>query len=137
MGYLATVASSAIFARELDPSVSFYTEVFGCETAFQGEGGALLLSAGGFQIYLIDQGDREPGITGSVGERNLMWATDSADGLKHFEELLKKRGRYTDTHTGEGVTFVEGRDPDGSRVVITYPSPQQRPRSVLDGHLYN
>jgi len=69
--------------------VSSYTEVFGCETAFRGEGGALLLSAGGSQIYLIDKGDREPGITDSIGEQNLIWATDSADGLKHFEEFLK------------------------------------------------
>jgi len=41
------------------------------------------------QIYLIDKGDREPGITDSIGEQNLIWATDSADGLKHFEEFLK------------------------------------------------
>lgn len=137
MHYVANVASSVIFVRELDRSVSFYTEVFGCETAFRGNDGALLLSAGGFQIYLIAKGHREPGITDSIGEQNLMWTTESEDGLKHFEELLKKRGNHTYTHTGEEVTFVEGRDPDGSRVVIAYPSPQQRPRSVLDGRLYN
>lgn len=137
MHYVANVASSVIFVRELDRSMSFYTEVFGCETAFSGEDGALLLSADGFQIYLIVKGDRETGISDSIGAHNLMWATESADGLKHFEDTLKKRGNYTYTHTGGEVTFVEGTDPDGGRVVIAYPSPKQRPRSVLDGRLFN
>jgi hypothetical protein len=42
-----------------------------------------------------------------------------------------------DTHASGGVTFVEGRDPDGIRVVIAHPSPLQLPRSSLDSRIYN
>jgi len=137
MRYTANVASSVIFVSELDRSVRFYSEVFGCETALREYGEALLLAPGGFQIYLIAKGDRAPHPVGGLGDQHLMWATDDAEGLTQFEDVLKKLDSYTDTHTGGEVTFVEGRDPDGIRVVIAHPSPGQRPRSVLDGRLYN
>lgn len=137
MEYTAEVSSSVIFVTELDRSVTFYTEVFGCHAWLREEDAALLLTPGGFQIYLIAKGSRETHPTGGIGDRHLLWATDSAEALAHFEKLLKNIGSYTDTHTGGEVTFVEGRDPDGIRVVIAYPSPVQRPRSVVDGRLYN
>ncbi len=137
MEYVAKVASSVIFVNELDRSVAFYSEVFDCEAALREGDGALLLAPDGFQIYLIAKGGREPHPLDGIGDQHLMWATDSAEALKHFEDLLKTLGRYTYTHTAGDVTFVEGRDPDDIRVVIAYPSPEQRPRSVLDARLYN
>ncbi|MFQ4149993.1 beta-phosphoglucomutase family hydrolase [Arthrobacter sp. LAPM80] len=137
MEFTATVASSVIFVTELERSVGFYREVFACTVALRHGNGALLLAPGGFQIYLVAIGNRKGHPTGGIGEHHLMWATDSAQALNHFEQLLKDRGCYTYTHTGGEVTFVEGRDPDGIRVVIAHPSPQQQPRSVLDGRLYN
>lgn len=137
MGYVAKVASSVIFVTELDRSVRFYSDVFGCETALNEVDGALLLAPGGFQIYLIAKGHHTSHPSGGIGDQHLMWATDTAEALTHFEDALKSLGRYVDTHTGGEVTFVEGRDPDGIRVVIAHPNPQQRPRSVLDSRLYN
>lgn len=137
MEYVAKVASSVIFVSELDGSVAFYRDVFGCEVAIHEEGAALLLNPGGFQLYLIAKGHRADHSTGGIGDQHLMWATDSAKALEYFEQTLKDCGRHIDTHTGGGVTFVEGRDPDGIRVIIAHPSPQQRPRSVLDGRLYS
>lgn len=98
---------------------------------------ALLLVPGGFQIYLIAKGHRVEHPTGGIGHEFLMWATDSAEGLEHFERVLKDRGYYSDSHTSGGVRFVEGRDPDDIRVVVAYPSPEQLPRSVLDSRFYS
>ncbi len=135
--FIATIASSLIFVAELERSVSFYREVFACTVSVRHGNGALLLAPGGFQIYLVAIGDRQEHRTGGIGEHHLLWTTHSATALDHFEQLFKDRGCYTYTHVSGGVTFVEGSDPDGIRVVVSYPSPQQHPRSVLDGRLYN
>jgi hypothetical protein len=66
-----------------------------------------------------------------------MWGVDTLEGLHQFEEALKSAEGYTDTHTSGGVTFVEGQDPDGIRVVIAHPSPLQLPRSSLDSRIYH
>lgn len=68
--------------------------------------------------------------------RYLMWATDSAASLDRYEQRLADTGRHTHAYTAGGVRFVEGRDPDGIRVVITHPSPQKHPRSVIGSRLY-
>ncbi|MET3922416.1 hypothetical protein ABIB26_003376 [Arthrobacter sp. UYEF20] len=117
--------------------MDFYGAVFDCKVALREEGRALLLAPDGFQVYLIAKGSREPHPTGGIGDRYLMWATDSVEALDHFAQLLKDLGRYTYTHSAGEVTFVEGGDPDGLRVVIAHPSPLQRPRSVLDARLYS
>ncbi|MEO8283433.1 MAG: VOC family protein [Pseudarthrobacter sp.] len=137
MGYSAKVASSVLFVSELDRSVNFYRDLFGCEVTLRSGDAALLLTPAGFQLYIIERGKRAERYPGGLGHHLLMWAADSAQGLEFFEQALKDAGRYTDTHTAGEVTFVEGRDPDGLRVVIAHPDPAKRPRSVFDSHLYS
>jgi len=36
------------------------------------------------------------------------------------------------TNTLNGITLVDGVDPDEHRVLITYPTPEQLPREVID-----
>lgn len=136
MEYTAKIASSVIFVSELDRSLAFYRDVFGCEVAIRELDAALLLAPGGFQVYLIAKGSRTEHPTGGIGHEFLMWATDSVAGLEHFAQALRDCGCYSDTHTSGGVQFVEGHDPDGIRVVVAYPSPQERPRSLLDSRFY-
>lgn len=135
--FTAKIASSVIFVTDLDRSVEFYRDVFSCEMAIREQGAALLLTPGGFQIYLMARGDREDHPTGGIGHEFLMWAVDTPEALEHFAQALRDRGHYVDMHTSGGVQFVEGHDPDRIRVVIAHPSPQQRPRSVLDSRFYN
>jgi hypothetical protein len=92
MGYSTRVASSVLFVAELDRSVNFYWDLFGCvETPRSGEA-ALLLAPGGFQLYLIERGKRAEHHSGGLGRHLLMWATDTAQGLKYFEQTLKGDG---------------------------------------------
>ena len=136
-GLTAKVASSVIFVSDLDRSVEFYRDVFGCELAIRERGAALLLAPGGFQMYLMARGGRPEHPSGGIGHEFLMWAVDSPEALHQLAQVLRDCGHYVDTHSSGGVQFVEGHDPDGIRVVIAYPSPEQRPRSVLDPRFYN
>ena len=87
-------------------------------------------------MYIIERGKNAALHPGGLGHHLLMWSTDSARGLEYFEQALKDAGSYTGTHTAGDVTFVEGYDPDGIRIVIAHPDPAQRPRSLFDSHLY-
>lgn len=137
-GFAADVTSAVLFVSDLDRSVSFYSDVFSCRVSLREAGASLLLTPSGFQIYVIAKGPREPHPTGGIGDRHLIWAAGSVAALEHFEAVLRSRGAHTETYTDVGgVTFVEGRDPDGIRVMIAHPGPQERPRSVVDGRLYN
>lgn len=137
MEHAAKIASSVIFVSALDRSVAFYRDVFACEVSIRERDAALLLTPDGFQLYLIVKGSRAQHPSGGIGHEFLMWATDSVEGLAHFEQVLRDCGGYSDTHTIGGVRFVDGHDPDGIRVVIAHPSPEQRPRSMLDPRFYS
>lgn len=137
MEYFARVASSVLFVTELERSVSFYRDLFGCEVTLRSEGeAALLLAPGGFQLYIIERGRHAEHHPGGLGHHLLMWTAESPEGLRFFEQSLKAAGRYTGTHSAGQVTFVEGRDPDGIRVVVAHPDPAHGGRSVFDSHLY-
>jgi catechol 2,3-dioxygenase-like lactoylglutathione lyase family enzyme len=137
MDHTADVASAVIFVTDLDRSVAFYADVFGCAVSLQETDAALLLTPAGFQIYLIGRGSQESHPTGGIGDRHLLWATDSRESLTQLRMRLEEKSAYTDTHTSGGITFVQGRDPDGIRVVIAYPTPAKSARSVVDSRLYN
>lgn len=133
---VARVASSVMFVATLERSVDFYRDVFACEVAIHAEDAALLVAPGGFQIYLKARGGSTQHASGGIGVQNLMWATDTRADLDRLEQILRERGSHIDTHTRDQVSFVEGRDPDGIRILIAHPSPDQLPRESLDPRLY-
>ena len=125
-----------MFVSELARSVAFYRDVFDCVVSVEDAGAALLLAPGGFQIHLREIGVTGQHATGGVGVQSLMWATDTVEGLRHFEQRLRRHNCFVDTHAIKGVSFAEGRDPDGLRVVIAHPPPGALPRATLDPRLY-
>jgi catechol-2,3-dioxygenase len=136
MGHSAKVASSVLYVSELNRSVSFYRDLFECEVTLRSTEAALLLTGEGFQLYIIERGKHAERHPNGLGHHLLMWATDTPEGLESLKDTLQATGSYIDTHTSGGITFVEGRDPDGLRVVIAHPDPAQKPRSIFDSHLY-
>ena len=112
----AKVASSLMTVSDLARSVNFYCDVFACRVALHEQDTALLLTPGGFQIYLHSKGpSRRPRI-GATGVQYLMWATDSQAELQRISQRLLAYDAATFSYTENGVTFVEGRDPDGGSV---------------------
>jgi hypothetical protein len=134
-GGTATVASSLVTVSDLARSTNFYCDVFSCRVALHEQDTALLLTPGGFQIYLRSKGPSRRQRTGATGIQDLMWATDSQTELLRISQRLFAYDVATFTYTENGVTFVEGCDPDGGRVIVAHPSPTQLPREMIASRL--
>ncbi len=108
----AHVASCVIRVSNLDPSLTFYRDVFSfrstCTRASPFAAGAATLRC-----------------------RYLMWATESESDLQQVAQRLRTYDTAAYTYTENGVTFLEGCDPDGGRVIVAHPSPRQLPRTVI------
>lgn len=128
----ATVASAVIQASELNRSVNYYRDVFLCRVTVHEPHSALLLTPGGFQIYMYEKGGASvPHAIGRVGVKSLIWAAETETELQRIAARLRTYDAATDTRTVNGVTFVDASDPDGIRVIVAYPSPAQLPRELI------
>ena len=61
----------------------------------------------------------------------MLWATDTESDLQEFAQRLRAYDPAVFSHTENGVTVIEGLDPDGGRVMIGYPSPCQLTHTVI------
>lgn len=128
----ARIASCLMRVSDLDRSVNFYCDVFQCHAAIHERDAALLLTPDGFEIYLrTHETSRAGGVT-DIGIEQVIWSADSEEELKRIEQRLRVHYPSTYSNTLDGISFVDGIDPDDIRVLITYPSPQQLPREVID-----
>ncbi len=131
------LATAVMFVAELEPSVRFYHELFGMEVRVRDEYAALLISADGSQLYLRDKGRRASHSLGSVGVQYVIWAAADEEGLRRCERILKERSAHVATLDVEGFTLVEGRDPNGLPVMITYPGPGLVERHQIMARIYS
>ena len=136
MTYEARITSSVVFVSEVSRSVDYYCEVFSCAASIQNQSSALMLTPAGFQIYLVARGSRASHPLGGIGYQCLIWTVGSAAELDDLEQVLSERGHYTYSRTTRGVRFLSTRDPDGIRILVAHPSPEELPRSVVDAVLY-
>ncbi len=133
----ADVTSAVLFVTELDRSVDFYSGVLGCSVSIREDEAALLLTSGGFQLYLIAKGGRATQRSAGVGDQYLLWGAPDDAALDAIVAALRSRDAYVDTHRSASITFVEGRDPDGTKFFVAHPRPDQAPRTVIDGRFFN
>ncbi len=66
-----------------------------------------------------------------MGVEQIIWSAGSEAELQRIEQRLRTHYPSTYTNTLNGITFVDGVDPDENRVLITYPTPEQLPREVI------
>ena len=67
-----------------------------------------------------------------VGVEQIIWSAGSEAELQRIEQRLRTHSPSTYTNTLNGITLVDGVNPDEHRVLITYPTPEQLPREVID-----
>lgn len=127
----ARVASSVMRVSDLDRSAQFYRDVFHCHVVLREPDAALLLAPDGFQIYLNSKGQSRRHGVGPGRVQYLMWATDSDAELERIRQRLLAYDPATYTHVENGVTFVEGCEPDHSRVIVAYPGPNLLRRELI------
>ena len=130
------VSATVLFVTDLERSVTFYTELLGCMVAVREAKAALLLAADGFEIYLVARGNRAGHPLGGIGNHGITWSTESEAELHDLADALRASKQYVDTHEEGGVTFLEGRDPDGLRVMVAFPGPKSHARSLVQSRLY-
>jgi|SRR5262245_1249966 len=124
------LCGAVVFVSDLAQSLSFYQPLLRYPIAVRDADAALLTGPNGSQLYLRQAGD---GSThqGGVGVQWVGWTAGDADDLDRCSELLKELGAYVNRDTSEGMTLVEGRDPDGLPVIIVYPGAENSPRHVI------
>lgn len=132
MGEAAKVTSCLMRVFDLERSVNFYRDVFECRVALHEPEAALLLTPGGFQIYFRAHEASGPRGIDDVGVEEIIWSAGSEAELNRIEQRLRTHDPSTYTATHNGITFVDGVDPDFNRVLITYPTPEQLPREAID-----
>ncbi|MDI9960809.1 VOC family protein [Rhodococcus sp. IEGM 1237] len=111
--------------------MSYYCDVFTCRVALREREAALLLTPDDFQIYMYVQKDASRPNISNIGVRYVMWSADTEEELARIGARLRAYDASTFTQVVGGVTFVDGCDPDGIRVIVAYPSPEQLPRELI------
>ena len=127
----AHVASAVIRVSDLDRSLRFYCDVFSCRVLIHAADTALLLAPNGFQLYLQARDWLHRRRASAVGVQYLMWAADSQSDLARIRQRLHTYDTAVFTHTENGITFLEGCDPDGARVIVAHPGPRRLPRTII------
>ena len=132
----ARLGSVVMFVHDLDRSVEFYADVLALEVADRSPTAALLTSPGGAGLIVRAMGQAAPHPLGAVGVQYVAWTVASAEDLLRCEHALAGRGAHRDTRSNDGLTVVEGRDPDDIRLIVTYPGPDQLPLRKLPARIY-
>ena len=124
------LAGAVVFVSDLARSLSFYQPLLRYPITVGDADAALLTGPNGSQLYLRQAGDR-PMPRDGFGVQWVAWTAGDAHDLDRCSELLKERGAYVDRDTSEGITVLEGRDPDGLPVIIVHPGAERAPRHVI------
>jgi catechol 2,3-dioxygenase-like lactoylglutathione lyase family enzyme len=127
---------AVVYVRDLDASVSFYTEVLGLNVTARESTAALLGSGDRSPLILRSMGQDAIRAPGSLGVQLVVWAAGREKDLDHAERVLKARSAHVETRRGDGYTVVEGRDPDGFPVLLAHPPPDEVPLRSLPARIY-
>ena len=114
------LSAAVVFVQNLDKSESFYRELLGLDVIDRSTTAALLASPDGSHLVLRQFGSNAPHALGSIGVQYLTWAMPSKDDLDRRTEILRRYSAYRETRSDDGVTMVEGRDPDDVPIMLFY-----------------
>jgi hypothetical protein len=130
------LSTAVMFVHDLDASVSFYSEILQMTTTVREPTAALLVNAASCQLCLRQMGPRTPHPLGGIGVQYVIWTAPSRQDLQRCERALTKRCHHVTRHVVDGITFIEGVDPSGVPVVITYPGPDRAARRAIMKRVY-
>jgi predicted transcriptional regulator len=126
------LASVVVFVSDLARSLGFYQPLLRYTITVNDADAALLTGPDGSQLYLHQVSDGSARRDDGVGVQWAAWTAGGPEDLDRCTEVLKKRNAYVRRDIIESIDILEGRDPDGLPVLITYPGPDQTPRHLID-----
>ncbi len=130
------LSSAVLSVDDLEASEAFYRTLLKMTTTVRTTSAALLANEGGYQLYLRELGPRAAHGLRGIGIPVVIWTATDGDDLSRCERFLREHSRHVDTVQGDGFALVEGRDPSGLPVVLTYPGPDQLARDQVIPRVY-
>jgi catechol-2,3-dioxygenase len=115
------LSSAVIFVRDLDRSKEFYRQLLQLDVGLT-TGEAVLLSAGEGDHLVLRELPDAPGTSGVVGVQYLIWTATDREDLERCERVLETWDAHISTWRDHDITIVEGRDPDRTPILVTYPA---------------
>jgi catechol 2,3-dioxygenase-like lactoylglutathione lyase family enzyme len=132
----AQLAMCVVYVRDLTASVEFYAEVLDLAVSVRTQAAAMLTTDAGCRLVLLEtEGNSEPQV-GAVGIQYVVWAAAGCSDLNNIDLKLKCLGARVSRQTIDGVTYVEGRDPNGLPIIVTNPSPHDAPTAHIFNRIY-
>jgi CBS domain-containing protein len=125
------LSSVVVFVSDLTRSLAFYQPLLRYTPTVSDADTAVLTGPDGSQLYLYSGSDDPVRRNTGVGLQYVAWTAGGPHDLDRCSKVLTERGAYTSRDTVEGIDVLEGRDPDGLPVLITYPGPGQTPRRLI------
>ncbi len=130
------LASVAVFVSDLTRSMAFYQPLLRYTITVSEVDAALLTGPDGSQLYLHQVSDGSMRRDDGVGVQWVSWTAGGPDDLDRCADVLKERGGYVRRDIVEGINVLEGRDPDGLPVLITYPGPDEAARHLINSRVH-
>ena len=130
------LASVVLSVSDLTRSLDFYQPLLRYTVVTRTDDAALLTGPDGSQLYLRGVGRSPEPQRGTAALDSAVWTAGGPADLDRCMEFLTERGAFTNRTNNDGVDVVQGRDPDGLPVLITYPGPDQAPRHVISRRVY-
>lgn len=128
------LAAAVVFVSDLARSLGFYQPLLRYPITVEQADAALLTGPNGSQLYLRQPAERTTPRDG-LGVQWVAWTAGDIHDLDRCADMLKQRGAYVGRDTTEGITSVEGRDPDGLAVIIVYPGAERTPRHMIHNRI--
>jgi hypothetical protein len=125
------VTSSLLCVSNLERSIDYYQDVLSCKVSIRNREAALLMAPDGFQIYIVSRGPQAQLSSRGIGHQYLIWSVAEKYQLEGLASALRACGSRLDRSTFDGVTYLTARDPDGIRIVVAHPSPEDHPRQLI------
>jgi catechol 2,3-dioxygenase-like lactoylglutathione lyase family enzyme len=130
------LGAAVMFVSDLERSVRFYADVLGLPVVDRSPTAALLGDEAGTQLVIRAMGTGASHALGGVGVQYLIWIAEGPDQIDRCERVLRDRSAHRETRSSDGVTAVEGRDPDDIVVMILDPGPDRAPLHELPVRAY-
>jgi hypothetical protein len=125
------LASVVVFVSDLTRSLASYAPLLRYRLTASEVGNALLTGSDGSELYLHQATDSSARRSEDYGFRYVAWTARDPDELDRCTRMLTDREAYVGRGTSDGIDTLEGRDPDGLPVLISYPGPDTTPRHHL------
>jgi hypothetical protein len=132
----AQLAMCVVYVADLAASVEFYAQVLDLAVSVRTQAAAMLTTDAGCRLVLLETDTDLPRQVGTIGIQYVVWAAAGCSDLNNIDLKLKCLGARVSRQTIDGVTYVEGRDPNGLPIIVTNPSPHDAPTAHIFNRIY-